>query len=168
MSKRRSYKEQMEAAKKPKPEGYVFGRPTLYRHEFCEMLVKHMAEGLSFKSFAAVINTTDSTLENWVYDYPDFFAAKQLGRQYELLVWEKIVRQCASTGKGNATAIIWATKNKFPEYYKERNEAQQINVQANVNNIQLENWSEQSDARLKELQQKEQQLLKLKTIDAKQ
>jgi hypothetical protein len=164
--KKRTYAEQIEASKKPKPEYYYFGRPTLYKPEYCKMLVEHMAKGYSFKTFAALVPCTETAIEEWVHKYPDFAAAKKQGKALEKAVWEKILMNCAINGKGNITAIIWATKNKFPDEYKERNEAQQINVQANVNNIQIENWSNASEDRLKQLEEKERKISNLKAINA--
>ncbi|MEY2703414.1 MAG: Salicola phage CGphi29 [Bacteroidota bacterium] len=148
---------------KEKPEGYVFGRPTKYRPEYCQKLIEHMKKGFSFKTFAAEVDVTESTLAQWVLENQDFSNAKELGRVYEKAIWDKIVMQCAATGKGNATAIIWATKNKFPNEYKERNETPQININnsVNQNQITIKAWDDGSENRLKELQErvKQKQLL---------
>ena len=37
---------------KPKPEGYVFGRPTLYRPEYCERAIAFMSQGYSVTALA--------------------------------------------------------------------------------------------------------------------
>jgi len=104
------------------PEGYVFGRPTKYKKEYCQMLIEHMAQGYSFKSFAGVITTDEVTIQRWANQYPDFRTAKMIGKSKERAIWEKLHLKCCATGEGNMTGIIWAQKNKFPEDYKDTSE----------------------------------------------
>jgi hypothetical protein len=109
-----------------KPEGYVFGRPTKYRKEFCQKLIDHMAEGFSFESFGAIVDTNRSNLHKWIKEHEEFREAKTLAKEKERLWWEKLHRKCADTGEGNATMIVWAQKNKFPKQYYERMSKGQI------------------------------------------
>ena len=81
-----------------------------------------MAQGLSFKSFAARVPCAETTIAQWALEYPDFSNAKIIGKALERFVWEKIHLNCSATGKGNMTGIIWAQKNKWPDEYKEKNE----------------------------------------------
>jgi hypothetical protein len=145
----------------PLPKDYVFGRPTKYKDEYCEMLIKHMSEGYSFASFGAIIMTTEPTLIEWTKVHDDFFKAKEQGRALERLYWEKLHNKCAANGEGNATAIIWGQKNKFPDAYRERNEPAQINVNTQLNNVTVNQWESNADARMKQLLAKEQGLLAL-------
>jgi transposase len=110
--------------KKDKPEGYVFGRPTKYRPEYCQMLIDHMSEGYSFKSFAARVYCNEDTVAEWAKVHKDFSDAKTIGRALERFIWEKLHLRCAATGEGNMTGIVWAQKNKWPEEYKDKNETQ--------------------------------------------
>lgn len=75
---------------KPKPEGYVFGRPTEYKPEYCDMLIEHMSKGLSFESFAGVLRMSNKTLYTWAEKQPDFLHAKQVGIDMCRLFWEKL------------------------------------------------------------------------------
>lgn len=91
---------------KEKPEGYVFGRPTIYKPEFCQMLIDHMAEGYSFESFAGKVNTTFKTLYNWEQEHLEFLQAKLEGKAKCLIKWEEIgvkgiVSITESTRNGN-------------------------------------------------------------------
>lgn len=104
------------------PEGYVFGRPTKYKKEYCQMLIDHMAQGYSFKSFAGIITTDEATIARWVLEFPDFCAAKMIGKAKERVIWEKLHLKCCATGEGSMSGIIWAQKNKFPEDYKDTSE----------------------------------------------
>lgn len=74
------------------------GRPTKYKQDYCDMLVKHMAEGLSFESFAGHISVTKQILYDWCEKHPEFLDAKKLGWAKCLLFYEKIGRQ-AMVGK---------------------------------------------------------------------
>jgi hypothetical protein len=70
----------------PKP----LGRPTLYKPEYCQMLIDHMAQGFSFESFAAVTNTTRETLYHWCDSQPDFLHAKKEATMHCMMFWEKL------------------------------------------------------------------------------
>lgn len=72
-----------------------------------------MSKGLSFESFEAIIDVTDSTLDLWVKKHPEFLAAKKKGRALQRVFYEKL-GVLASSGKiasFNATAFVWMTKN---------------------------------------------------------
>ena len=106
------------------------GRPTLYRPEFCEKLIKHMAKGLSFESFAAECEVCFDTLYEWVKVYPEFSEAKKEGTALSMKWWESLLA-LASAGErkhANITGIIFALKNKFPAQYRDR-----VNIEADIN-----------------------------------
>lgn len=69
------------------------GRPPKYQKKYCDMLVKHMASGLSYETFAAVIDVDRSTLYAWEKNnkkYPGFSDAKRKGFEQCQLFWEKL------------------------------------------------------------------------------
>jgi hypothetical protein len=78
------------AAKKSKPEGYIFGRPTVYSKSFCQSLVDHMSLGLSFESFAGTINVCRDTIYDWTKKHKDFSYARSVGKMKSLYFWEKM------------------------------------------------------------------------------
>lgn len=84
-----------------KPPGYVFGRPTDYRPEYCELLVEHMTVGKSFESFAGKINSTFKTLYTWLKKHPDFLQAKEMGESKGLTLLEDMGLAGASGQKIN-------------------------------------------------------------------
>jgi len=90
----------------------MLGRPTKYEERFCDMLVKHMSEGLSFESFAAEVNTHKDTLYEWKKVYEEFSDAHKRGITQNLSFWEKIGRSLAIKGKGNVVAWIFNMKNR--------------------------------------------------------
>lgn len=75
--------------KKVMPDGYVFGRPTDYKPEYCEMLIEHMASGKSFESFGAVVFAARATLYLWEKANQDFLDAKKIGVELSLDLWEQ-------------------------------------------------------------------------------
>ncbi len=126
---------------KPKPDGYIFGRPTEYRPEYCELLVDWMKQGNSFPTFGTSLTppVSDSVLYDWVHRYPDFLEAKKLGKVFEMQFLERLHLRCMATGEGNPTAIVWAQKNRCRKYYKERvpKGSQQIQLSAKMDVKQL-------------------------------
>lgn len=82
--------------KNPVPSSPLMGRPTKYRPEYCEMLIKHQMQGLSFKSFAAVIfnhsqePVSVETMNQWAASHPEFSAAKEAGAAQERLALERL------------------------------------------------------------------------------
>ena len=107
---------------KDKPQGYVFGRPTKYDPKYCDMLIKHQSQGLSFKSFSAVIGISRSTLYKWAEDNKDFSDTKDAAAACGLLFWEKLgVGGVAGKIKNfNASTWIYNMKCRHPEDWIEK------------------------------------------------
>jgi hypothetical protein len=102
----------------------TMGRPTLYKPEYCQMLIDHMASGMSFYTFAAVIKCSPDTCNEWVHVHKDFSAAKIKGKALELEWWENLLRAGAA-GKVpgyNAASVIFALKNKMPSMWRDKHE----------------------------------------------
>jgi len=76
----------------------VTGRPSDYRQEYCEALIKHMAEGNSFWSFASVVSVCFKTLGNWCNEHDEFLQAKNIGLA-KLLAFDEKVARAGSTGQ---------------------------------------------------------------------
>lgn len=64
------------------------GQPTAYKEEYCEMLIKHMESGLSYETFAAVVDVDRDTLYNWEKLFPQFSDAKKKAFSKCQLFWE--------------------------------------------------------------------------------
>ena len=47
------------------------GRPSKYDSKYCDMLIEHMSEGLSFESFAGLIGTCKETIYEWTRKHPE-------------------------------------------------------------------------------------------------
>ena len=88
-------------------------RNSKYEGKYDEMLIEHMATGLSFESFAGLIRVNKDTLYHWCSIYQTFSEAKKIGRQAQLLMDEQIIRDQAvgAIQGGSAAAQIFRMKN---------------------------------------------------------
>lgn len=97
----------------------TLGRPSKYDPAYCDMLQAHFADGYSFESFGGVIGVSKQTLYNWCDQYPEFLDAKKTYETASQLEWEKRLRSLATTGEGNATAIIFGLKNRASDSWRD-------------------------------------------------
>ncbi len=70
----------------------VIGRPTEYKPEYCERLLAHMAQGLSFEGFAGEVRVSFQTLYSWRDKYPAFLEAMLEGRSLCFRFHEQVSR----------------------------------------------------------------------------
>lgn len=101
------------------------GRPSKYDKNYCEMLITHMADGLSFESFGGVVSVNRDTLYAWEKAHPEFSDAKKSGSAKCQLYWEKVGRdglyhEVIKTDDGttvnrsiNSAIWIFNMKNRF-------------------------------------------------------
>lgn len=126
--------------KEKEEEKRPVGRPTIYEPKFCEMLIEHMAKGLSFESFAGFIGVSKQTLYDWVEKHAEFLDAKNLATSKCRLWWEQtgisgLWNQSESESEGNSRRTssksfntgVWVfnMKNRFKEEWKEKHESQE-------------------------------------------
>ena len=73
-----------------------------------------MSQGLSYESFAGLINTCRATLYNWEKEHVDFLDSKRCGKDKELLFFEKTaIAGMHGKIKGyNAATLIFILKNR--------------------------------------------------------
>ena len=83
-----------------------------YKDEFCEKVVTHMADGLSFDSFGGEIGVSRQTLYRWIERYPEFADAKSQGDMKCLLWWEKIGRSGLVGKLKPFNAVVWVFSMK--------------------------------------------------------
>lgn len=85
-----------------------------------------MASGLSFLSFAAVVDVAESTLFYWVDTEHSFSEAKKVGFSRNRLFYEKAGAEGMYMGGKdnpfNSTIWIFNMKNRFPNEWRERKE----------------------------------------------
>jgi hypothetical protein len=92
------------------------GRPTLYKPEYCEKLIEHMASGLSYECFGATIRVARSTVYEWE-KFPEFSDAKKIAFDQSMLYWERCGNEGMYMGGKdnpfNSTIWIFNMKNRF-------------------------------------------------------
>lgn len=90
------------------------GRPTLYKPEFCQMLIDHMAQGKSMKSFGPKIGVIEDTLYRWVKEIPQFSESYKIALSHNYSYWEDVgINQAEGKISGSAAAYIFNMKNRF-------------------------------------------------------
>jgi len=125
------------------------GRPTKFRPEYCELLIQHGRQGLSFESFAGKVGVSVETVINWAHKQPEFLEAKKTALGYIRLWHEELLNLIATQGgplvldrriiypdgtveevfrvaPANVVAVIWAMKNRLNDVmgsqWKDRHE----------------------------------------------
>lgn len=100
------------------------GRPTKYDPAYCQQLVDHMALGASVQSFAAEIDVARSTINEWASVHPEFSEALSRGKAKCAAWWEKVGRNLACTGDGNASMVIFGLKNMSDGDWRDKTETE--------------------------------------------
>lgn len=139
------------------------GRPTKYKPEYCQQLIKHMSEGLSFKTFGVEINVDEQTLYTWCEKHPEFLESKNIGRKAQELFFEKTGR-AAMVGKipgFNSTAFVWMSKNMLG--WRDR---QDIEISGKNGSPIRHELSDITNATTEELKERLKHILKSETLDS--
>ena len=86
-----------------------------YKKEYCNKLIEHMEQGLSFESFAGVVGVCKQTIYNWEKRHEDFKKARQIAIAKCQLFWEQLgIDGTLGRYKNfNATSWIFNMKNRF-------------------------------------------------------
>ena len=122
------------------------GRHTEYRPEYCEELVKHMAQGYPFETFAVQVGVSRTTLYNWAETFPEFLDALKRGRD-ESLKWFIDAGRAGMVGKikdFNPTVWIFMMKNM----HKWRDQEKDIVDKLSLASLQGPNQSMNQEQRL--------------------
>lgn len=105
---------------KQKPEGYVFGRPAIYRGEFCERIIELGALGFSQAQMAADIGVAKATITQWAQQHPDFSNALSHARTLSQAWWEREAQSGLRDRDFNAGIWDKSVKSRFREDYTDR------------------------------------------------
>ena len=106
------------------------GRPVIYKPEYCDMLIKHMAQGKSFTTFGAVVGVSRHSLYDWVSEYDDFADAKEQAMKKSQEWFEQRLQAKLLGVKSpnfdpkliDATVLIFALKTRFHEFYGDKSD----------------------------------------------
>jgi hypothetical protein len=120
-------------AEMPATTSKAVGRPTTYHPDYCEQLIDHQSNGLSFESFAGVVGTCKQTIYTWTEKHPEFLDARKRAAEKCRLWWEKqgiegLYNTTDYDQDGNplrsksinATLWIFNMKNRFREEFSDR------------------------------------------------
>jgi hypothetical protein len=92
-----------------------------YLPEYAQQLLDHMSRGLSFESFAAVLDLSTHRLISWCACHVDFREAREIGRAKSLYYWETQMRdyQDNPEGKPKFNFAYWKynVSSQFPHLY---------------------------------------------------
>lgn len=100
------------------------GRPSKYDAKFCQVAEDVLAEGYSEAVLAGDLNVCIDTITEWKKTHPEFSASIKRGRAKGARVWEDRLRILATTGDGNATAVIFGLKNRQPNDWRDKTETE--------------------------------------------
>lgn len=106
------------------------GAPSRYKPEYCQLLISHMSQGLSFESFGATVGVHREIAHKWAKVHAEFSEAKKTGTDNALVFWEKLgVGIAAGRIKGNAAIWIFTVCNRFKDLYSNRHQETMIPLQ---------------------------------------
>lgn len=97
----------MSSAKKEKSKAIGFGRPTLYKPEYCEMLINYRAQGGSYQGFAGIVDVSIQTLYDWEKEHPDFLDAKKRGKAKHRVYMDNLAKGYMEGRIKGGNMIVW-------------------------------------------------------------
>lgn len=101
----------------------AFGRPTVYRPEYCEAVIELGKKGKSLVQMAAALDITKQTLLVWEKERPDFSDAMTRARAHSQAWWENAGQDnmLLAPGRGTFNASVWSRSMaaRFPEDWRE-------------------------------------------------
>jgi hypothetical protein len=86
-------------------------QPPTYSARYCDSAIDCLSLGHTLAAFAAETGVPRATLLAWAKAHPDFANALRVGQAKAVTFWERMLADIARSGKGNATAAIFALKN---------------------------------------------------------
>jgi hypothetical protein len=97
------------------------GRPTKYKPEYCQLLIKHMTTGLSYETFGAALNVSKETIYDWERAHAEFLDSKRIAFTKCQEFWEKLgIDEILNTseyqgGSKSLNSAVWVfnMKNRF-------------------------------------------------------
>lgn len=147
----------MKKSKKKKIAPNPVGKPTLYLEEYCDKLIEHMASGLSYESFAALVKNfgrrmgvNRNTLYDWEKVHPEWCEAKEIGHEHCRFYWEKlgiehVVNKSDSLGDGisssrSLNAAVWSLnmRNRFRDEWREKQAGEEDKTVTHIGKITVQ------------------------------
>ena len=98
------------------------GRPTKYKPEYCEEVLKMAAEGMSMAEYAAAFGVDRPTLYDWKEQHVEFSTALTRAKALEQSWWEREARLNVKNREFNANLWYRCAAARFRDDYTERKE----------------------------------------------
>ena len=120
------------------------GRPTKYKPEYCERVIKLADQGAGPAEYAVDFGVDRVSLYDWAASHEEFSTALSRAKIHEQAWWEREGRSGMRADKFNA--LVWKTsmQARFRDDYTERKETQLTG--ANGGAVQVESKSVDTDA----------------------
>jgi hypothetical protein len=96
-----------------KPKKY--GRPSKYDPKFCDMLIEHMSNGLSFEAFAGLLKVSRDVLYRWTKSHEEFAEAKKVATEACRKWWEQAGIDGLHSKSFSSAVWIYNMKCRFKE-----------------------------------------------------
>ena len=109
---------------KAKPDGYVFGRPTVWHDRFCNDVIKWGKLGKSITWMAAEIGVDKVTIYAWIKEKPDFSHAIERAKVFCQQWWEDAGQSGMTADKFNSA--VWQ-KNMAARFRDEWTDTSNVN-----------------------------------------
>lgn len=108
------------------------GRPSKYKPEHCDTLIKEMSQGLSYEAAVAIIGVDDSTACRWEAKHPEFRNAKKEAFAKNLVFWEKMGIAGALGKIKNFNATTWIFNMKNRHRWRDKHEIEVSEIDADL------------------------------------
>lgn len=114
------------------------GRPTLYKPEYCELVIELGKKGYSLAAMASEIGVHRDTVQQWRKDHEEFSASFARARDYAQAWWEEEGLKGMWAGKV-FNAQVWSRSMaaRFPDDYTERSDVK-LSGSVDIGNAILE------------------------------
>ena len=97
------------------------GQPTKYRPDMCQRVEELGLQGKTRHQTAVELGIHYTTLLTWERLHPEFREALKAAHDASLAYWQGIVQEAIrGDRKVNGLALIFGTKNMFPEHFKDQ------------------------------------------------
>jgi hypothetical protein len=110
-----------ETTSKPKPPGYVFGRPTKYDPTFCQEVINLGARGFTKEEMAAEMRISLASLKLWCEVHSDFSAAMKEAVNLAQAWMETKAREALDKPTSAFNHSLWSkiVQCRFPHVYRD-------------------------------------------------
>jgi hypothetical protein len=104
------------------------GRPTLYKPEYCDLVVELGKKGFSREAIVAELDIHYNTLNLWAEHNDEFMEALERAKNFELAFWERIamdnIVERPNGSKVNANLWSRSMSARFPAKYRDNSKVE--------------------------------------------